>query len=98
MEEKFMLAEEFKTVVANGKIQIPDSIKEGSLLPETYFYSYNDTKSGIIKRMQEAMNKSINEMWELRDHSIPIKTKEQQKQFFVPPKFPLRLEKLVYFL
>ena len=38
--------------------QIPESIKEGSLLPETYFYSYNDTKSGIIKRMQEAMNKS----------------------------------------
>jgi UPF0755 protein len=57
--------------------QIPESIKEGSLLPETYFYSYNDTKSGIIKRMQEAMNKSINEMWELRDQSIPIKSKEQ---------------------
>ena len=27
MEEQIMLAEEFKTIVANGKIQIPDSIK-----------------------------------------------------------------------
>jgi len=57
--------------------QIPESIKEGSLLPETYFYSYNDTKAGMIKRMQEAMTKAIDEMWEFRDQSIPVKTKEQ---------------------
>lgn len=57
--------------------QTPESIKEGSLLPETYFYSYNDTKAGMIRRMQEAMTKAINEMWEFRDQSIPIKTKEQ---------------------
>ena len=57
--------------------QVPDSIKEGSLLPETYFYSYNDTKAGIIKRMQDAMTKAVDEMWELRDQGIPVKTKEQ---------------------
>ena len=57
--------------------QIPESIKEGSLLPETYFYSYNDTKAGMIKRMQESMTKAIDEMWEFRDQSIPVKTKEQ---------------------
>jgi UPF0755 protein len=57
--------------------QTPEVIKEGSLLPETYFYSYNDTKIGMIRRMQDSMTKAIDEMWELRDQSIPVKTKEQ---------------------
>jgi UPF0755 protein len=57
--------------------QLPEKIKEGSLLPETYFYSYNDTKISMIKRMQDAMNKTLDELWEQRDRSIPITTKEQ---------------------
>ncbi len=57
--------------------QIPTNIKEGTLLPETYFYSYNDTKASIVKRMSESMNKNLNELWEKRDHNIPVKTKEQ---------------------
>ena len=57
--------------------QIPENLKEGSLLPETYFYSFNDTKLSIVKRMQDAMQKSIDELWEKRDLSIPIQTKEQ---------------------
>ncbi len=63
---------------ANGLIgQNPEKLREGSLLPETYFYSYNDTKSGMIKRMQDAMHKALDELWEKRDPSIPVKTKEQ---------------------
>lgn len=63
---------------ANGLIgQIPERIREGSLLPETYFYSYNDTKVAIVKRMQDAMQKAIDELWETRDMTIPVKTKEQ---------------------
>ncbi len=63
---------------ANGLIgQIPERIKEGSILPETYFYSYNDTKVGMIKRMQDAMQKNLDELWEKRDLTIPVKTKEQ---------------------
>jgi UPF0755 protein len=55
----------------------PEKILEGSILPETYFYSYNDTRVGIIQRMQSSMQKSINELWKNRDQSIPIATKEQ---------------------
>jgi UPF0755 protein len=63
---------------ANGLIgQLPERIKEGGLLPETYFYSYNDTKLSMVKRMQDAMNKALDELWEKRDLSIPVKTKEQ---------------------
>lgn len=57
--------------------KMPEGLKEGSLLPETYFYSFNDTKSGIIKRMQEAMTRTVDTLWEQRDPTIPLKTKEQ---------------------
>ncbi len=57
--------------------QVPENIKEGTLLPETYFYSYNDTKASIVRRMSEAMDKTLNELWEKRDPSIPVHTKEQ---------------------
>ncbi len=56
---------------------VPENVAEGSLLPETYFYSYNDTKSGMIKRMQDAMKKTIDELWEKRDLTTPIRNKEQ---------------------
>lgn len=63
---------------ANGLIgQVPERVKEGSLLPETYFYSYNDTKVAVVKRMQDAMQKALNELWEKRDPTIPLKTKEE---------------------
>jgi UPF0755 protein len=55
----------------------PEKLLEGSILPETYFYSYNDTRVGIVQRMKYSMQKSINELWENRDKSIPIATKEQ---------------------
>ena len=31
---------------------LPKIVKEGSVLPETYFYSFNDTKASILKRMK----------------------------------------------
>lgn len=68
------------TIISNsaGLIgKLPDGMKEGSLLPETYFYSYNDTKSGVIKRMQDAMSRTLETLWEQRDLDIPVKTKEQ---------------------
>jgi UPF0755 protein len=52
--------------------EIPESIKEGSILPETYYFSRNDKKSDAIKRMQDAMSKTIDELWEKRDKSNKI--------------------------
>ena len=55
----------------SGEItQIP---AEGSLLPETYYYSAGDSKQQIIDRMQNAMKKTIEELWPKRDPSIPLK-------------------------
>ncbi len=57
--------------------EAPSGISEGSILPETYYYSFNDSKSAMLKRMQLAMQKTINQLWEARDPTIPLKTKEQ---------------------
>ncbi len=56
--------------------KIPN-VREGSILPETYFYSFNDHKAVMLKRMQTAMQKAIDQLWETRDPTIPVKTKEQ---------------------
>ena len=57
--------------------ETPNNIIEGSILPETYFYSYNDTKSATLKRMQSAMQKTIDELWEGRDKTIPLRNKNE---------------------
>lgn len=47
---------------------------EGSLLPETYRYSYGDSRSGMIARMQKSMQDTINELWARRDLDVLLKT------------------------
>jgi UPF0755 protein len=52
--------------------EIPKSIKEGSILPETYYFSRGDKKSTVIKRMKNAMTQTIDELWEKRDKSNKV--------------------------
>lgn len=47
--------------------------EEGMLLPETYTYVYGDTKLSILTRMEKAMIKAINDLWEKRLPSIRYK-------------------------
>ncbi|MBR6412829.1 MAG: endolytic transglycosylase MltG [Alphaproteobacteria bacterium] len=47
---------------------------DGTLLPETYNYSYGDTKESLLKRMQESMDKKVAELWAKRDKNVPFKT------------------------
>ncbi len=48
--------------------------RNGTLLPDTYHYSYGDTKEGMIVRMKNAMNRTINELWEKRADGLPFET------------------------
>jgi len=54
-----------------GDIPVPP---EGSLLPETYRYSYGDSRAALIARMQKSMQDALNDLWDKRDPSIPLKT------------------------
>ena len=55
-------------------LQIP---KEGTLLPDTYHYSYGDTKESMIMRMKAAMENTLEELWNKRDLEISIKTPKE---------------------
>ncbi len=50
---------------------------DGTLLPETYFYSYGDDRSAVIRRMETAMRKALDEIWQERSPDIAIRTPEE---------------------
>ena len=55
-------------------LQIPP---EGSLMPETYQYTYGQTRNEIISWMKEAHEKALTEVWANRDSDLPLKTPEE---------------------
>jgi UPF0755 protein len=50
---------------------------EGSLLPETYRYSYDDSRAGLIVRMQKAMEETLSDLWPKRDPGLPLKSPQE---------------------
>ncbi len=59
-----------KTEALAGEITL--DVKEGDLLPETYFYSRDDTRDGLLLRMKEAMDKTLDEAWRKRAAGLPL--------------------------
>lgn len=47
---------------------------EGTLLPETYHYSYGDSRASVIARMGEAMTATLVELWPGRAAGLPLAT------------------------
>lgn len=47
---------------------------EGSLLPETWSYSWGDTRDSLIRRMREAMDRALAEAWAERAEDLPLST------------------------
>lgn len=56
---------------------MPQRPKDGSLLPETYHYSYGDTREQMVERMQHAMTQVLAEAWKNRDKDLPYKSPEE---------------------
>lgn len=65
------------TVGLDGNINIEFAdmswLKEGSLLPETYHFSFGDQRSDIIKRMAGAMSQLLTGQWQGRAYGAPLK-------------------------
>jgi UPF0755 protein len=57
--------------------EIKDEPAEGSLLPETYHYSWGDSRTDLLKRMQAAMQTAIKAAWDKRSLSLPIDNPKQ---------------------
>lgn len=45
---------------------------EGSLLPQTYFYSLGDKRSAIVERVEHAMTRAVAEIWSERSPGLPL--------------------------
>ena len=50
---------------------------EGSLLPETYYFTRNEKVSALILRMQENLQRELDMLWENRAADLPFDTKEE---------------------
>lgn len=50
---------------------------EGSVLPETYFYSRGETADAVIGRMKQSMIKTLAELWEARQETIELRNMDE---------------------
>ncbi len=52
-------------------------VPEGALLPETYAYEREEDRDAIVRRMMEAQDALLDELWPARAPDLPFKTKEE---------------------
>ena len=56
----------------SGTIAIP---AEGSVLPDSYAFAINEPRAAVLKRMQDAMTKTMDELWPKRSPNTVVKTR-----------------------
>tara|TARA_Y100001936_G_C16009478_1_gene632678 strand:- start:237 stop:989 length:753 start_codon:yes stop_codon:yes gene_type:complete len=55
--------------------EVPNAFwREGTLLPETYFYSYGNTRLSIVNRMRENLDQELKKAWLTRPENSPLKS------------------------
>jgi len=57
--------------------QVRDTIPEGSLLPQTYHFTYGDDRNLLVGRMRSGMTQTIEELWPTRKPGLPLETAAQ---------------------
>lgn len=50
---------------------------EGSLLPETYHFSWGDDRPAILRRMRRSMDEAVARLWAERAEDLPLATVEE---------------------
>ncbi|WP_425505091.1 endolytic transglycosylase MltG [Sphingorhabdus profundilacus] len=58
----------------SGEVTVPD---EGSVLPDSYAFERNESRAAVLKRMQDAMSKTIDELWPNRSTTTVVKSPEE---------------------
>jgi UPF0755 protein len=53
---------------------MPDLPGEGDLLPETFFYSWGDSRRQMVARAKRAMSDALAELWAKRAPDLPLRT------------------------
>jgi UPF0755 protein len=61
--------------VLSGNIkEVP---REGSLLPDSYYFNRGFTREQMIQRMRQAQDRLLREVWERRHPDLPLKSPDQ---------------------
>jgi UPF0755 protein len=50
---------------------------EGSLMPDTWFYSWGDSRDRFVERQRQAMTRLLQETWRQRAQGLPLKTPQE---------------------
>ncbi|GGE77246.1 endolytic transglycosylase MltG [Sphingomonas prati] len=56
-----------------GDIPVP---AEGSVLPDSYSFERGETRAAVLKRMQDAMTRTVDTLWRTRKPGTVVKTKQ----------------------
>ena len=56
---------------------LPADVEEGSLLPETYYFSFGDTRAALVRRMRESMQATLGSLWDKRAPDLVLTTPEE---------------------
>ncbi len=57
--------------------QLTKPVREGTLLPETYFFSFGDNVEEVVRRMERAMQEALNKAWQSRQDGLAVGKKEE---------------------
>ncbi len=57
--------------------EIAEIPADGTLLPETYHFSFGDSRAAVLDRMEAAMRATLAELWAARRPDLPLKTPEE---------------------
>jgi UPF0755 protein len=57
-----------------GEVEPP---AEGSILPATYEAKIGESRADVVKRMQAAMTKELDRLWERRSENVAVKSKDE---------------------
>ena len=53
---------------------VKETPREGSLMPDTYYFERGDTRQSILTRMAKAQTRIVDEIWKGRAPDLPIKS------------------------
>ena len=60
-----------------GNVVNSGAISEGKLLPETYYFSYGDSRESIVRRMRKDMISTLNRLWSARVPGLPFQSQQE---------------------
>ncbi|WP_067732842.1 endolytic transglycosylase MltG [Novosphingobium naphthalenivorans] len=57
-----------------GEVAVPE---EGSVLPDSYAFDAGESREAVLRRMQAAMRRTLEELWAQRGPDLAVKTPEE---------------------